>query len=83
MIVADRDDVDKNIRVRISQLLGIKPKTGVVPNVSTSLAQPDYTTKIPLSKTDVNVSTLSLEKSKDKEEYDGMLLIQMTKMKTL
>ncbi|XP_050889331.1 uncharacterized protein LOC127094553 [Lathyrus oleraceus] len=74
-----RDDVDKNIRVRISQLLGIKPKTGVVPNVSTSLAQPDYTTKIPLSKTDVNVSTLSLEKSKDKEEYDGILTLGIAK----
>lgn len=38
MIVDDIDDVDKNICVLISQVLGIEPKTGVVPDVSTSLA---------------------------------------------
>ncbi|XP_050886712.1 uncharacterized protein LOC127091990 [Lathyrus oleraceus] len=72
MIVADRDDVDKNIRVLISQILGIKPKTGVVLDVSTSLTQPNNTTETPLDKSDVNVSTLSPEKLKDKEESDGM-----------
>lgn len=47
MIVADRDDVDKNICVLISQVLGIEPKTNVVPDVSMSLAQPDNTTETP------------------------------------
>ena len=47
MIVADRDYVDKNIRVLISQVLGIEPKTNVVPDVSTSLAQPDNTNETP------------------------------------
>ncbi|KAI5439531.1 hypothetical protein KIW84_025073 [Lathyrus oleraceus] len=56
MIVANRDDVDKNIRVMISQVLGIEPNTDVVSDVSTSLAQPDNTTK----------------KSEDKEDSDGM-----------
>lgn len=48
MIVADRDDIDKNIRVLISQVFGIEPKTGVVPDVYTSLAQPDNITETPL-----------------------------------
>lgn len=47
MIVAERDDVDKNICMLISQVLGIKPKTSVVLDVSTSLAQPHNTTKPP------------------------------------
>lgn len=38
MIVVERDNVDKNIRVLISQVLGIAHKTGVVSDVSTSLA---------------------------------------------
>ncbi|KAI5419328.1 hypothetical protein KIW84_043479 [Lathyrus oleraceus] len=59
MIVTDRDDVDNNIHVLISQVLGIKPKTGVVSDVSTSLAQPDNTIETPLDKFDVNMSTQS------------------------
>lgn len=47
IIVADRDDVDKNIRTLISQVLGIKPKTGVVLDISTSLAQSKNTTETP------------------------------------
>ncbi|KAI5403948.1 hypothetical protein KIW84_051189 [Lathyrus oleraceus] len=73
MIIADRDNVDKNIRVLISQVLGIDPKTNVVPDVSTSLAQPDNTTETPMDKSDVNLSTLSPEKSKDRERYEGMI----------
>lgn len=72
MIIADRDDIDKNNRALISQVSGIEPKTGVVPVVSTSLAQPDNTTETPLDKFDVNVYTLSLKKSKDKEEPEGI-----------
>lgn len=48
MIVADRDDVNKNIRVLISQVLGIAHKTNVVSDVSTSLAQPDNNTENPI-----------------------------------
>ncbi|XP_050909125.1 uncharacterized protein LOC127122893 [Lathyrus oleraceus] len=72
MIVVDIDDVDKNICVLISQVLRIELKTGVVLDVSTSLAQPNNTTKTPLDKSDVNVSTHSPKKSKDKEDSDGM-----------
>lgn len=66
MIIMDRHDVYKNIRVLISRVLGIKPKTGVVSDVSLSLAQPDNTTETSLDKFDVNVSIVSPEKSKDK-----------------
>lgn len=45
MIIADKDDVDKNIYVLISQVLAIEPKTNAMSNVSTSLAQPDNTTE--------------------------------------
>lgn len=72
MIVGDRDDVDKNISVLISQVLGIDPKTNVVPDVSTSLAQHYNTTETSMDKSDVNVSTLSPKKSKDKERFEGM-----------
>ncbi|XP_050908498.1 uncharacterized protein LOC127122157 [Lathyrus oleraceus] len=71
MIVADRDDIDKTICVLVSHVLGIEPKT-VVPDVSTSLTQPDNTTETPLDKFDVHVHTLSPEKLKDKEEANGM-----------
>lgn len=72
MIVADRDNVDKNIRVLISQVLGIDPKTNVMPDISTSLAQPDNNTETPMDKYDDNVPTLSPEKSKDKETSERM-----------
>ncbi|XP_050919038.1 uncharacterized protein LOC127136534 [Lathyrus oleraceus] len=72
VIVEDRDDVYKNIHVLISQVLGIEPKIDVVPDVSTSLAQPDNTTETLMDKSDVNVSTLSPEKLKDKERSEGM-----------
>ncbi|XP_050919117.1 uncharacterized protein LOC127136624 [Lathyrus oleraceus] len=62
---------DRNIHVLISHVLGIEPKTGVVSDVSTSLAQPDNTTETRLDKFDVNVSTQSYEKSEDKEDSDG------------
>ncbi|XP_050897106.1 uncharacterized protein LOC127103912 [Lathyrus oleraceus] len=64
--------VDKNIHVLIFQVLGIEPKTGVVSDVSTSLAQPDNPTETPLDKFDENVSTQSLEKSEEKDGSDGM-----------
>lgn len=57
MIVVDRDGVAKNIHVLISQVLGIETKTSVMQDVSTSLAQLDNTTKTPLDKFDVNMST--------------------------
>ncbi|XP_050920169.1 uncharacterized protein LOC127137791 [Lathyrus oleraceus] len=72
MIVANIDDVDKNIRVLISQVLGIDPKTNVVPSVSTSLAQLDNNTENPMEKFDVNVPTPSPEQSKDKERSEEM-----------
>ncbi|XP_050875270.1 uncharacterized protein LOC127078899 [Lathyrus oleraceus] len=72
MIITNRDNVDRNICLLISQVLHIEPKIGVVPDVSTSLAQPDNITETPLDNSDVNVSTLSPEKSKDKEESEGM-----------
>lgn len=59
MIVADKDDVDKSIRVLISQVLGINPKTNVVPDVSTSLAQPNKNIENPRDKYDMNAPTLS------------------------
>lgn len=44
VIVVDKDDVDKNICVLISQVLRIDPKTNVLSDVSTSLAQLDNNT---------------------------------------
>lgn len=72
MIVDDRCDVDKHIHVLISQVLGIEPNTGVVPDVSISLAQRDNTTDTALDKFDVNMSIQSPEKLEDKEDSDGM-----------
>lgn len=65
-IVADRDDVNKNICVLISQVLAIDPKTNIVSYVSTSLAQPDNNVKNPIDNPDVHAPTLSIEKSQDK-----------------
>lgn len=73
MIVAKRDNVDKNICVLISQFLGIELKTSVVPDVSTSLAQADNPSETPMDKSDENVSTQSPEKSEEKDDSDGML----------
>ncbi|XP_050909888.1 uncharacterized protein LOC127123731 [Lathyrus oleraceus] len=70
MIISDKDNVDKNISVLFSHVLGIEPKTGVVSDVSTSLAQPDNTTETPQDKSDVNMLTLSPEKSKYKVDYE-------------
>lgn len=77
MIVAERDNVDKYIRVMISQVLGIKPKTVVVSDVSTSLAQTDSPIETSLDKSDgkpdsENVPTKSPEKSEEKDDYDSM-----------
>ncbi|XP_050889833.1 uncharacterized protein LOC127095145 [Lathyrus oleraceus] len=72
MIVADRDDVDKNICVLNSQVLGIEPKTVVVPDGSTSLAQPDNPAKTPLDKSDANRFTQSPEKLEEKDYSNGM-----------
>ncbi|XP_050908139.1 uncharacterized protein LOC127121735 [Lathyrus oleraceus] len=59
MIVADKHNIYNNIRVLISQVLGIGHKTNVVPDVSTSLAQPDNDIENPMDKSNVNVPTLS------------------------
>lgn len=67
MIIADRDDVDKNIHVLISQVLGIDPKTNVMSDVSTSLSQLDNNTENPRDNPDVHAPTLFPEKSQDKE----------------
>ncbi|KAI5415542.1 hypothetical protein KIW84_040822 [Lathyrus oleraceus] len=73
MIVAERDNFNTNFfHVLISQVLGIEPKTGVVPNVSTSLAQTDNPIETPLDKSDGNVSTKSPKKSEEKDDSDGM-----------
>ncbi|KAI5399237.1 hypothetical protein KIW84_064569 [Lathyrus oleraceus] len=72
VIVVDRDDVGKNIRVLISQVLGIDPKTNVVPNVSSSLAQPDNHIENPRDNPDMHAPTLSLEKSQDKERSEDI-----------
>ncbi|KAI5408155.1 hypothetical protein KIW84_054117 [Lathyrus oleraceus] len=71
MIVADRDDIDKNICVLIFQVLGIDPQTNVVSDVSTSLA-PDNNIENPKDKPDVNALTLSPMKSQDKERFGEM-----------
>ncbi|XP_050916418.1 uncharacterized protein LOC127131544 [Lathyrus oleraceus] len=68
VIVADRDSVVKNICVLISNVLGIDPKTNVVPIVSISLAQPDNNTDNPINDPDVHASTLSPEKSQDRSD---------------
>lgn len=72
MIVAERDNVDKNICVLIYQVLGIEPKTGVVSDVFTYLAQVDNPTETLMDKPDGIASTQSLEKSEEKVDYDGM-----------
>lgn len=66
VIIADRDDVDKNIRVLVSQVLGIDPKTNVVPDVSTFLAQPDNNIENPKDNPDMHAPILSPKKSQDK-----------------
>ncbi|KAI5398715.1 hypothetical protein KIW84_064188 [Lathyrus oleraceus] len=72
-VVADRDNVDKNICVMISQVLGIDPKTNVVPDVSTSLTQPNKNTENPKDNHDVHAPTISLEKSQDKERSEDII----------
>lgn len=72
MIMADRDGVDKNICVLISQVLGLDLKTNVVLNVSTSLAQPDNDTETPMDKSGMNVPIMSPKQSKDKERSEEM-----------
>lgn len=56
----------------ISQVLGIEPKTDVVSDVSTSLAQTDNPTETTLDKSNENVSTQSPEKLEEKDDSDGM-----------
>lgn len=72
MIIGERDNVNKNIRVLISQVLGIESMTGVAMDVSTSLAQTDNPTETPHDKSDENVSTQSPEKSEEKDNSYGM-----------
>ncbi|XP_050914629.1 uncharacterized protein LOC127129504 [Lathyrus oleraceus] len=66
-------DVDKNIRVLISQVLGIDPKKNVVSDVFTSLAQLDNNTENPKNNPDVHAPTLSPEKSQDKERSEDII----------
>ncbi|XP_050878659.1 uncharacterized protein LOC127082464 [Lathyrus oleraceus] len=72
VILFQKYNVDKNIRVLISQVLGIEHKTGVVSDVSTSLAQTDNPIETPQGKSNENVSTQSPEKSEEKDDSDGM-----------
>ncbi|XP_050920391.1 uncharacterized protein LOC127138028 [Lathyrus oleraceus] len=72
VIIADRDDVDKNIRVLISQVLGIDPKLNVMSDVKTSLAQSDFNTENPIDNPDMHAPTLSPEKSQDKERSEDI-----------
>ncbi|XP_050890918.1 uncharacterized protein LOC127096383 [Lathyrus oleraceus] len=58
--------------VEASETSNIPRYTNVVSDVSTSLAQPDNTTETPMDKSDVNVTTLSPEKLKDKESFEWM-----------
>lgn len=67
VIVADRDDVDKNIYVPISQVLGIDPKINVMSGVSTSLAQSDINIENPKDNPDMRAPTPSHDKSQDKK----------------
>ncbi|KAI5443343.1 hypothetical protein KIW84_012126 [Lathyrus oleraceus] len=52
--------------------MGIDPKTNVVPDVFTSLAQPDNNTDNPRDKFDANTPTMSPEKLHDKERSREM-----------
>ncbi|KAI5428576.1 hypothetical protein KIW84_033536 [Lathyrus oleraceus] len=52
MNVADKNTVDKSIHVLISQILGIESNFDVVPDVTTFLAQTDYSIETPLEKSD-------------------------------
>lgn len=83
VIIADRDDVDKNIRVLISQVLGIDPKTNIVPDVSTSLSQPDNNTENHRENPNMHTPTLSPEKSQDKERSEDIIDELGNKDKTL
>ncbi|XP_050916813.1 uncharacterized protein LOC127131986 [Lathyrus oleraceus] len=83
VIVADRDDVDKNIHVLISQGLGIDPKTNFMPDVSTSLAQPDNNIENPRDNPDMHAPTMFPEKSQDKERSEDLTNVSGNKDKNL
>ncbi|XP_050876887.1 uncharacterized protein LOC127080617 [Lathyrus oleraceus] len=68
--------------INVEPNIGSSKECLVMPNVKKDVkayrtsniprAQPDNTTETPMDKSDVNVSTQSPEKSKDKEESDGI-----------
>lgn len=77
MNVTDKDIIDKIIRVIVSQILGIEPKSDVVPDVTTSLAQTDHPVETPLEKFDGKsdsefVSIKSPEKYEENDDSDSM-----------
>ncbi|XP_050889941.1 uncharacterized protein LOC127095271 [Lathyrus oleraceus] len=77
MNVTDKDIVDKIIRLIVSQILGIEPKSDVVPDVTTSLAQTDHLVETPLEKFDGKsnsefVPIKSPEKSEENNDSDSM-----------
>ncbi|KAI5426145.1 hypothetical protein KIW84_031826 [Lathyrus oleraceus] len=79
MNVNDKDTVDKSICVLISQIWGTEPKSVVVSDVITSLAQTDHPIKTSLEKSDGNsdsefVPIKSPEKSEEKGDSDIMFV---------
>ncbi|KAI5415325.1 hypothetical protein KIW84_040682 [Lathyrus oleraceus] len=73
VIVAKRDNLDKDICVLICQVLGIEPKTVVVPDVSIYLAQTDNLIDESDEKPDSeHVLTKSPEKYEEKDDFDSM-----------
>ncbi|XP_050896478.1 uncharacterized protein LOC127103258 [Lathyrus oleraceus] len=73
------DTIGKHIRVLISQILGIEPKSDLVSDVTTSLAQTNHPIEIPLEKSDgksdsESVPIKSPEKYEEKDDYDSMFV---------
>lgn len=79
MSVSNKDTVYKNIRVLLSQFLGIDPKSDVVLDVTTSLAQTDHPIETALEKYDGNfdgesISIKSLEKYEEKDDSNSIFV---------
>ncbi|XP_050895912.1 uncharacterized protein LOC127102603 [Lathyrus oleraceus] len=77
MNVVDKDSVDKSICVLISKILNVEPKSDIVPDVTTSLAQTDYPIETSLEKSDGKSNSESCaikspEKSEEKDDSDSM-----------
>lgn len=75
--VVDKNTVDKSIRVLISQVLGIKSNSYVVPDVMTSLAQTNHSIETPSENSDGKsdsefVPIKSPEKPEEKDDFNSM-----------